>query len=209
MSDVDSNAAMRTLDILNENHFLSIKPGRRLEAEVEEGNHEYKVKLTNITDSQINHRISQLLWRLNEGNNEAIYHIGVEDDGTQLGLNESDLKESLRNLQYMADQTSCEMIVRQLYAGEMGLTAEVVMKRKERSTIDGSHLTVAVAGDADCGKSTLIGVLSYGQRDNGKGLARMQVLRHNHEVESGRTSCISHTVLHFNQDGEVCVCVCE
>ncbi len=191
------------MNILDADQLYSIKPGYRLDAEVEEGNHEYKFKLTDLTDGQINHRITQLLWRLNEGNDEAVYHIGVEDDGTQLGLNESDLRESLRNLQYMADQASCEMIVRQLYAGEIGLTAEVEMKRRERSSIDATHLSVAVAGDVDCGKSTLIGVLSSGHLDNGKGLARMQVLTHNHEVETGRTSAISHTVLHFNQEGQV------
>ncbi len=34
---------------------------------------------------------------------------------------------------------------------------------------------VALAGDFECGKSTLIGVLSTGKLDNGHGLARMQV----------------------------------
>jgi len=84
-----------------------IKAAQELAAEVEEGNHEYKLKLTNLTDLQINHRISQLQWRLNEGNNEAYYHIGVEDNGHSLGLSEEDMAESLRMLQYMAEQTDC------------------------------------------------------------------------------------------------------
>jgi len=81
------------------------------------GNTEYKLKLTNLTEEQMKHRITQLNWRLNEGNiefiylrrysdihclkmtiliiqgnDEAQYLIGVEDDGKQLGLSDIDLK---------------------------------------------------------------------------------------------------------------------
>ena len=113
------------------------------------------------------------------------------------------MSESLKTLQYMAEQADCEMIVRQLYAGEKGITAEVVMKRRERLTLETNQLYIAIAGDLDAGKSTLIGVLSSGSLDNGKGLARTRVFTHNHELETGRTSCISHTMLHFSKDGEV------
>ena len=182
---------------------VEIQKAERLAPEVEEGNREYKFKLTDLTDDQLTHRITQLNWRLNEGNDEAFYLIGVEDNGNQLGLNESDLQESLRNLQFIADQVGCEMTVRQLFAGEQGTTAEVHMRRKQRITVDVVQVNVAVAGDLNSGKSTMIGVLSTGRLDNGKGLARMQVLTHNHEMESGTTSCISHHSLHFNKDGEV------
>jgi GTPase len=180
-----------------------IQKGEHLAPEVEEGNREYKFKLTDLTDDQLTHRITQLNWRLNEGNDEAFYLIGVEDNGNQLGLNDEDLQESLRNLQFIADQVGCEMMVQQLYAGEQGTTAEVYMRRRERLTVEVVQVNVAVAGDLNSGKSTMIGVLSTGQLDNGKGLARTKVLTHNHEVESGLTSCISHHSLHFSGDGEV------
>lgn len=182
---------------------MSFKPAAPLAAEVEEGNHEYKFKLSNMNDAQINHRITQLQWRLNEGGNEAVYHIGVEDDGNPLGLSEEDMQESLKTLQFMADQADCEMIVSQLFAGEQGITAEVIMRRRERPTLDTNQLTITLAGDVDSGKSTFIGVLCSGQNDNGRGLARTRVFTHNHEVESGRTSCISHHILNFDKDGEV------
>jgi GTPase len=37
------------------------------------------------------------------------------------------------------------------------------------------ELRIAVLGRVDAGKSTLVGVLTKGQLDNGQGLARMQV----------------------------------
>ena len=39
--------------------------------------------------------------------------------------------------------------------------------------------------------------------DNGKGIARMSVLRHKHELESGRTSSLSQQVLGYSVDQQV------
>ncbi|CAN0481932.1 unnamed protein product, partial [Hapterophycus canaliculatus] len=50
---------------------------------------------------------------------------------------------------------------------------------------------LGVLGHAGAGKSTLVSVLTRGTSDNGRGLARMQVFRHNHEVFNGQTSSIS------------------
>ena len=47
----------------------------------------------------------------------------------------------------------------------------VTLKRRQLSQVN-----VAVAGNMGSGKSTLIGVLSTGQYDNGKGSARTQVM---------------------------------
>jgi GTPase len=190
-------------DLLASVNFTDVKPAIQLAAEVEEGNHEYKFKLSNLSESQVNHRISQLQWRLNEGSDEAYYHIGVEDDGNPLGLSEEDMRESLKTLQYMAEKADCDMVVSQLFAGEQGFTAEVIMRRRKRLTLDTNQLNIAMCGDVDSGKSSLIGVLCSGRLDNGKGLARATVFTHNHEVETGRTSSISHNLIHFGKDGEV------
>lgn len=60
-----------------------------------------------------------------------------------------------------------------------------------------------MAGDFECGKSTLIGVLAGSALDNGKGLARMQIFQHNHEVHSGRTSSVSQHNIYFDTNGRV------
>ena len=62
---------------------------------------------------------------------------------------------------------------------------------------------VAVLGPVEAGKSTLLGVLMDGQLDNGRGQARLNLLRHRHELVSGRTSSISHGFLGFDKAGEV------
>lgn len=64
-------------------------------------------------------------------------------------------------------------------------------------------LRVAVLGNVDSGKSTLLGVLTQGELDNGRGRARLNLFRHLHEIQSGRTSSISFEILGFNSKGEV------
>lgn len=62
---------------------------------------------------------------------------------------------------------------------------------------------VAVVGNVDAGKSTMLGVLTHGELDNGRGLARQYLFRHKHEIESGRTSSVGNNILGFDADGKV------
>jgi GTPase len=61
---------------------------------------------------------------------------------------------------------------------------------------------IAVMGHVDAGKSTLIGVLSRGLLDNGRGLARSYVLAHPHELESGRTTSATHHLIGYTEEGK-------
>lgn len=58
-------------------------------------------------------------------------------------------------------------------------------------------------GNVDAGKSTLLGVLTQGNLDNGRGKARLNMFRHLHEVQTGRTSSISHEIIGFDNSGRV------
>ena len=49
------------------------------------GNVEYKRCLV-CTEERLEKLTSQLKWRLREGNGEAHYFVGVDDDGTPVGL---------------------------------------------------------------------------------------------------------------------------
>lgn len=63
------------------------------------------------------------------------------------------------------------------------------------------ELRVAVIGNVDAGKSTVLGVLSRGGLDDGRGRARVHCNRHRHENESGRTSSVSQELLGYTLDG--------
>ena len=60
-----------------------------------------------------------------------------------------------------------------------------------------------MVGNVDAGKSTLLGVLTHGELDNGRGFARQKLFRHKHELESGRISSVGNDILGFDSTGEV------
>ena len=47
------------------------------------------------------------------------------------------------------------------------------------------EIRIGVIGNVDSGKSTLVSVLSNGELDDGRGLARKLVLKHAHEKKVG------------------------
>lgn len=71
------------------------------------------------------------------------------------------------------------------------------------SSFPSSDVRVAIVGNVDSGKSTLIGVLTNGELDNGRGLARSRIFVHRHEAENGRTSCISQHIVGFDGDRKI------
>lgn len=66
---------------------------------------------------------------------------------------------------------------------------------------------VAVVGNVDAGKSTLLGVLTHGELDNGRGLARQKLFRHKHEAETGRTSSVGNDILGFDSVGKLTILI--
>ena len=74
-----------------------------------------------------------------------------------------------------------------------------------------------MVGNVDAGKSTLLGVLTHGELDNGRGMARQKLFHHKHEMETGRTSSVRNDIFGFDSVGRVinktdghgvCVCAC-
>ncbi|XP_036429591.1 GTP-binding protein 2 isoform X2 [Colossoma macropomum] len=178
-----------------------------LPPEVEEGNIEYKLKLVNPTQYRFEHLATQMKWRLQEGRGEAVYQIGVEDNGLLVGLSEADMRASLRTLRRMAEKVGADITVlreREVdYESEEPRKIAEVLVRKVPDDQQFLDLRVAVLGNVDSGKSTLLGVLTQGELDNGRGRARLNLFRHLHEIQTGRTSSISFEILGFDSKGEV------
>jgi GTPase len=230
------------IDLEDLTHKSLLSYHDHLGQESEEGNIEYKWKLVGITEERFKHLVSQMKYRISEGQGEAIYEIGINDNGFPIGLDDAEFEESLETLKRMASELSadvsviCEREVPQenmekrkrtksnagpLDAAESPASgtstdantkvepfqnkrkrvAEVLVRRfGEEEYLD---VRIAVCGNVDSGKSTLIGVLTRGQLDNGRGLARAAVFIHKHEVNTGRTSAVSHQIMGFDSKGEV------
>jgi len=171
--------------------------------EKDDGNIEYKWKLINLTDIRIEHLITQMRYRIAEGSGEALYEIGVSDDGFPKGVNEKEYEESFNNLKKISEKcdATCSLINKKEVANKL-LIAEILV-RKKVDTDNYIDLSIVVAGNVDAAKSSTIGVLISGNLDNGRGLSRSNVFNYKHEVETGRTSSVAHQIMGFRDDSSI------
>eukprot|EP01138_Halocafeteria_seosinensis_P010388 gb/GECG01010606.1/.p1 GENE.gb/GECG01010606.1/~~gb/GECG01010606.1/.p1 ORF type:complete len:710 (+),score=75.77 gb/GECG01010606.1/:1-2130(+) len=184
--------------------FLTRRHPPALEAEVEEGNTEYKLQLTDVDAARITHLTTQMKWRLYEGGNEAYYWVGVEDDGTIKGITEDQMQMSMNVIRQIASSLDAEITeLRHINVGASLQAKQLLIRCSFRSSGVLPELQIALLGQAGCGKSTLSGVLTNGQLDNGEGLARLFVLRHGHEIEEGHTSSVSPQYLGVSSQGSL------
>lgn len=179
-----------------------------LAAESDEGQVEYKLRLSSSNASRFQQLVTQLKFRLSEGSGQCYYYIGVEDNGHPKGLPETELHSSLETLHKMAIEVAATATILRTPPGvDGGKCAVVRVTYGSERHVAHQDLRIAVTGGVDSGKSTLVAVLSHGARgepslDNGRGSARMSVFRHKHEIETGRTSSISHTLLAYDEKGD-------
>ncbi|KAJ2083092.1 hypothetical protein H4R24_001067 [Coemansia sp. RSA 988] len=76
---------------------------------------------------------------------------------------------------------------------------QYLVRRRPAIVEEIMELRVAVAGNVDAGKSTMLGVLTRGRLDDGRGKMRVALFRHKHEIESGRTSSVGMEILGFDK----------
>jgi GTPase len=160
-----------------------------LEAEDDEGDTEYKLKLIDDSKERVNHLTTQMKFRLEEGKGQAQYMLGYEDGGDPIGLKHGDMMRSLEILGYLAKENKSEVEVKKAKVGQEGLVMECLIRKKVRPS-NKLSFRILMFGNSGSGKSTLISVLLNHKLDNGRGLARMGIFRHKHEIMSGLTSSI-------------------
>lgn len=170
-------------------------PLRNLTAEDDEGDVEYKWRLTGISTSRFEHLVTQMQFRVSEGHGQCLYELGVSDDGVPKGLPQRDFEESVDTIRRMAATLGFDMtIVQQCVVSEQPerlLCGELLVSRRHA----GSHdVSLAFCGAVGSGKSTLMGVLLTASLDDGSGSTRQSLFNHKHEVDSGRTSSIASRV---------------
>ncbi|KAI9488391.1 P-loop containing nucleoside triphosphate hydrolase protein [Zychaea mexicana] len=196
------------------NHLQKLKDA--LPPEVDDaGNVEYKLKLVDPSIERLDHLITQMKWRLSEGGGEAMYELGVDDDGTLVGLSAEDMSASVDTLRQMADALDADVsIIRELTMDQFGSKPEprknshkvleaLIRRRPKDQQQQFTDIRIAMLGGHGEGKSTLLGCITHGIQDNGRGRARLSCARHRHEIESGRTSSISHEIIGYDADGHL------
>ncbi|RZF34361.1 hypothetical protein LSTR_LSTR008900 [Laodelphax striatellus] len=140
--------------------------------------------------------------RLEDGRGETIFDVGAGDDDGESGLKEDEYEASVATLQSLATTLEADCVLLRQRKVDQGLIGQYLVRRRVVQQ-DFLEIRVAVVGNVDAGKSTLLGVLTHGELDNGRGHARQKLFRHKHEMESGRTSSVGNDILGFDSVGNV------
>jgi len=182
--------------------------------EEEGGSVEFKERLTkdlHLADGRRESLAAQLRHRVLSGDGEATYVVGVTDDGGIAGVHPDVFSESMDVLSLLAEEAGAHIENVETWGvdgpgserdGEGGIVG-VAAVREGTVLEDDEHIVVGTAGHVDHGKSTLVGSLVTGQRDDGEGGTRSYLDVQPHEVERGLSADLSYGVYGFDDDGPV------
>lgn len=165
------------------------------------GNIEYKFHLLDRSEEKRQNRVTQLLYRLEQGKREAYYYLGILDNGTIRGISKEDLDNSKMELETMAISLHC--VVYTIFERPMSERWYAAYLVRERTNDTYADIKYGIVGNVDSGKSTTIGTLTKGLADDGRGKMRSTVFNFKHELVSGRTSSIGHEIIGFDDQGRL------
>jgi elongation factor 1-alpha len=137
---------------------------------------------------------------------EGIFLVGVEDihgDKWEIhGLTEIELAKAEQVLGELCKEAGLEIAEKELFRTRQGLVEKFVIERKAILAETQETIGINIAGRVNAGKSTLVGVLTGGELDDGRGKARAPLLKHPQELEGGQTTDLHVTFLGFNAENQ-------
>ncbi|GJJ75822.1 hypothetical protein EMPS_08180 [Entomortierella parvispora] len=184
-----------------------------------------KEQFLDPSESNVESLQTLLARRIREGSGETLFEIGIEEDGAPMNLTETEYQTALATVRTAAAAVGAEVAIMfeknlgptektsststetatvaltpaaPAVEGETFKTAYLMIRKTPKSVEELLELRVAVVGNVDAGKSTLLGVLTKGVLDDGRGKARVNLFRHKHEIDSGRTSSVGMEILGFD-----------
>ncbi|KAI9676644.1 MAG: hypothetical protein M1829_002961 [Trizodia sp. TS-e1964] len=153
--------------------------------------------------------------RLSEGHGETLFELGFEDNGESMAFTKEEWETAFDRLRRSAAllRADCQILMTRNVGGDVEMeskndkdtdsTGKIMIRQNPETMQDVIETRIAVVGNVDAGKSTLLGVLVKGTLDDGRGKARVNLFRHKHEIETGRTSSVGMEIMGFDTRGEV------
>lgn len=172
-------------------------------------------------DATLQSLVDLITLRLEDGHGETLFDIGFEHNGDSMHLDKADWGRAWDRLQAAAKQVNadCQLLLSRNVGGDADGNATASDKGKKDKDKDCSskilirqnpaavenviETRIAVVGNVDAGKSSMLGVLVKGDLDDGRGKARVNLFRHKHEIETGRTSSVGMEIMGFDTHGQV------
>ncbi|RDL39773.1 p-loop containing nucleoside triphosphate hydrolase [Venustampulla echinocandica] len=193
------------LDILNSLDLADTSPAVRL-----------KELLLSQDDDTLAILVDLLELRTEEGHGETIFEIGFENNGDCMQLSKEEWEVAMNRLNQAAKRirADCQVLLTKNVGGEaeaesaasgkeMACSGKILIRQHPATVEDVIETRIAVVGNVDAGKSTMLGVLVKGGLDDGRGKARVNLFRHKHEIESGRTSSVGMEIMGYDTMGKV------
>ncbi|RFU31767.1 hypothetical protein B7463_g4564, partial [Scytalidium lignicola] len=176
-----------------------------------------KELLLDQADETLNLLVNVLELRLDEGHGETIFEVGFENNGDSMNLTKEEWEKSMNRLTQAAAKlrADCQLLLTKNVGGEVEshlstekdlgkeCSGKVLIRQHPASVEEVIETRIAVVGNVDAGKSTMLGVLVKGGLDDGRGKARVNLFRHKHEIESGRTSSVGMEIMGFDTMGKI------
>jgi GTPase len=193
------------LDILNSLDLADDSPAVRLK------------ELLLSEEDDLSKLIALLELRLEEGHGETIFEVGFENNGESMSLTKHEWEASTKRLKLAASnlRADCQVLLTKNFGGdaeaetttatskELDCSGKILIRQHPATVEEVIETRIAVVGNVDAGKSTMLGVLVKGGLDDGRGKARVNLFRHKHEIESGRTSSVGMEIMGFDTLGKV------
>lgn len=146
-----------------------------------------------------------------------MFEIGFENNGESMNLTKDEWDTALSRLNEAAakERAECRILLTKNVGGdaeaetvndkEKDCSGKILIRQNPLTVEDVIETRIAVVGNVDAGKSTMLGVLVKGGLDDGRGKARVNLFRHKHEIESGRTSSVGMEIMGFDAGGKIIV----
>ncbi|CAO2651868.1 Nn.00g001510.m01.CDS01 [Neocucurbitaria sp. VM-36] len=176
-----------------------------------------KTLLTDPAEENVAALAEHIKERLAEGHGEVLLDVGLEDSGDSMGFSKENWTSALERIGVVCEQIKADyklLMTRNVDgdvevgprdAKDTGVSGKMILRQRPENVDDVIETRIAVVGNVDAGKSTMLGVLVKGGLDDGRGKARVNLFRHKHEIESGRTSSVGMEIMGFDSKSEVVV----
>lgn len=160
--------------------------------------------------------VDDVTLRLEEGHGETLFDIGFEHNGDSMHFNKPDWDKAWDRLRTAAGKVNadCQLLLTKNVGGDVDCqlapndkdkdcSGKVLIRQNPATVENVIETRIAVVGNVDAGKSSMLGVLVKGDLDDGRGRARVNLFRHKHEIETGRTSSVGMEIMGFDAHGQV------
>ncbi|KAH0602791.1 uncharacterized protein H6S33_008441 [Morchella sextelata] len=151
--------------------------------------------------------------RIAEGRGETLFDVGLDNTTEEpMGFTKEEYELAMKSVKAAVLELKASITV--LITHNLGLDGEepsddkgassmLLIRKQPESLEDLLEIRVAVVGNVDAGKSTMLGVLTKNTLDDGRGRTRVNLFRHKHEIESGRTSSVGMEILGYDSESNI------